>query len=586
MVKLFRVSLFVLISLIFSACEPVSTVRPPVIQPPSGTADDILQANRLYKEGRHREAAEAYFVAGQRRGSPESERLILQAAEIAASLPDKNLLQRYLEPMQNRLLSKENRARYGYVAALLSMMNHDPHNALLQLPANVSGLPGGLADKILKTRIRAADATHNFIIMAEERVRQEPYLKNQNALEQNHKTIWEQLGKAPGKQVDLARKQVDSVVLRGWLDLSHLYRISGSSMSTLRDNLSVWQSKYPSHPAFKIARGLVSDQPPVPRPGKGNAGSVAVLLSMKGQMATVGGAILQGIRDAHKMSSSSGVVKSYDISQIDPTVQYNQAVKEGAEFVLGPLSKPRLNSLAQNGHLPVPTIGLNYLDNSQRTPAEMYQYGLSPEDEAVQVAQFATNQNKKIALVLAPDSSWGKRVANAFKSAYGQRGGSIRSDVLYPNRTDSYAALIKRVLAEHDGHFDMVFLAASPTQARMIYPLLRQNGADAVPVYATSHIFSGRPFPANDSSLNGIIYTEIPGVLDAIVSQKPFNGRYPRLHALGMDAYLISRNLSQLKQGSALNGKTGRIRYSSDRKLHRTLEWATFRDGLPTRYGN
>jgi outer membrane PBP1 activator LpoA protein len=80
--------------------------------------------------------------------------------------------------------------------------------------------------------------------------------------------------------------------------------------------------------------------------------------------------------------------------------------------------------------------------------------------------------------------------------------------------------------------------------------------------------------------LNGIIYTEIPWVLANPSSAH----RYPRLYALGYDSLLVAQNLNKLKRGSVVNGKTGTIRYSRSGSLHRTLQWATFRNGRPVVY--
>ena len=133
----------------------------------------------------------------------------------------------------------------------------------------------------------------------------------------------------------------------------------------------------------------------------------------------------------------------------------------------------------------------------------------------------------------------------------------------------------------------MVFLAAAPTQARLLRPLL-QDQAGLLPVYATSHIFSGKPEPGRDADLDGIIYTEIPMVLDRLKSGSLDNLKYPRLYALGLDAVGIARNLSGLASHTADNlaGKTGRITLNNHRAIERQLEFATFINGMPSRLDN
>jgi len=91
-------------ALSLSACTNVPSV--PIIVPqlkiprvinntlPSGKG--VQQANAFLSAGKKRDAASAYFSASKNYRSPERERLILQAAELAATFNDVDLTQRYL----------------------------------------------------------------------------------------------------------------------------------------------------------------------------------------------------------------------------------------------------------------------------------------------------------------------------------------------------------------------------------------------------------------------------------------------------------------------------------------------------------
>ena len=128
----------------------------------------------------------------------------------------------------------------------------------------------------------------------------------------------------------------------------------------------------------------------------------------------------------------------------------------------------------------------------------------------------------------------------------------------------------------------MVFLAASPSQARLLRPLLAAQAA-SLPVYATSHIFSGRTDPSKDADLDGIIYTEIPWVMESLQAGTLNNSTYPRMFALGMDAFLIAKNLPGIASNPSarVNGKTGDISLAGNRQIQRHLPFATFANGLP-----
>jgi hypothetical protein len=127
----------------------------------------------------------------------------------------------------------------------------------------------------------------------------------------------------------------------------------------------------------------------------------------------------------------------------------------------------------------------------------------------------------------------------------------------------------------------MVFLGASPTQARLMKPLLQAQAPD-LPVYATSHVFSGRVEKTKDSDLDGIIYTEVPFVLQSLQQGSLEQLQYPRLYALGMDAVAVAKNLPALTQNQRIQGRTGEISLAQNHMIQRRLTMATFKDGLPT----
>ncbi len=574
-----------------TASTPPPAADPVVVLPPAST-DKIKQANALYQQGKKRDAAYAYFAAGQDTSSPERERLMLQAVEVAAMIQDKNLMQQFFAGISTSRLDANNKARYNYGKALLALIKKQPDIALDILPTDVSNLATGLANKILLTRLRAADNTKNHFKIAQERVRQHTYLKNAKNRANNREQIWQHLNKMSNTEINYERKKAKHHTFRGWLDLAHLNKLN-SADATLNNNLLNWRKNFPNHPADSISSSISNNQgqptntnttsstPTTSSVGK----SIAVLLPFNGRFANVGNDLFRGIADAHKKLSPDTQLRKYDTSQLDATVVYNQALQQGAGFILGPFSKSNIASMARNGYLQIPALSLNYLPSTLSHPSNLYQIGLLPEDEALQVATLAASKGQKRALVIVPDSQWGKRLENAFSAAYRSREGEIKKVVRYPNRATNYSHNVAELLSAASSA-DMIFMAASPTQARLIYPaimrtLSRSSSEKKPVVYATSHIYSGRPSPSLDNNLNGIIYTEIPSVL---ASNESPTQQYPRLYALGQDAFVISQKLAELKQGTTIHGKTGKISYSSDGRFHRTLEWATFKNGTPISY--
>ena len=317
---------------------------------------------------------------------------------------------------------------------------------------------------------------------------------------------------------------------------------------------------------------------------------IAVLLPLSGKLSVVANTILKGIKAAQASQASSTEIKTYNVASSSVIAQYEKAVKDGADIIIGPLDKRKLAQLvSQKPQLARPVISLNHLSaGHSKAPAALYQFGLAPEDEAHQMASLALSRGQKRAVVLYPNSRWGKRLGLAFKRMYTSKGGQILIEKAYPNRASSYKQAVQSVLDVGIKNIDMIFLAAAPTQARLIRPMIQYLQGENIPVYATSHIYSGRANAGKNKDLNGIIYTEIPYILEGsqIGTVTASSGKYPRLYALGADAFLIAKNLKRMAQNrQSLSGKTGMIRLGGHRLLQRQLSVATFKNGLTTPYG-
>ena len=61
------------------------------------------------------------------------------------------------------------------------------------------------------------------------------------------------------------------------------------------------------------------------------------------------------------------------------------------------------------------------------------------------------------------------------------------------------------------------------------------------------------------------------------------NKRYPRLFAMGYDAWLLVEKLNTqgLQPGPLLSGNTGDLSLRADGRIQRELDWAQFKRGRP-----
>lgn len=260
------------VMLLLGGCANTSTI--PNIVPQFGIAGvdnhslpkgkDIQLANALYKAGKKREAASAYFDASKHYRSPERERLILQAAELAATFNDIDLTQRYLNPVRYSDLNAENQARYRFSQALLAKNDRNYSEVLRILPQRVNGLPMGLAQKILSTRMNAAKASNNKMALLQELVLNDATLTEEYQVKLNNDRIWNHVLLMDRQELDKNRKTLKNPILKGWLDLGYLvkgFKGSGSVSPVFRIKLKDWQKHYPNHPGNRQVEQLLKYKP-------------------------------------------------------------------------------------------------------------------------------------------------------------------------------------------------------------------------------------------------------------------------------------------------------------------------------------
>ena len=287
---------------------------------------------------------------------------------------------------------------------------------------------------------------------------------------------------------------------------------------------------------------------------------------------------------------------------------YTKAIQNGVDFVVGPLAKPQVKKITQINSLSIPTLTLNYLEPSDTAPEKIYQFGLSPLDEAKQVAANAWQNNERTALIITPATTWGQTIASAFQEQWQLLGGTIRDTLTYSSNNKELSNQLKNFLqyrqdtkhgiGKHRQDFDVIFLAADANTAHQIKPLLKFYYAGNVPVYATSLIYSGVPQPALDNDLNGITFCDAPwtfkntSVMRDLRQQLASNSmsfeRNAKLYALGVDAYKTMMQLNRLKNSSeqTFKGATGTLYINEQHRVVRQLVCAQFRNGVPVLLDN
>ena len=554
--------------------------------------------------------AEDYIGLASESSGKQREQYLLKAAELLYERGDLSLAKSQLESLDAETSARSQQHQISLLAAKIALANESPRQAIELLPPlNELQLP-----QFLEARQISADANLELgyqLAAVRIRVEMEHYLQTDEEREQNHEAIWAALQRTP--DVSLKPSSVDKRTTRGWIELARELRSTQSDLTRMQDRILDWGTRYPDHPVSNLFLGrLVSEYQLSYTP----ANSIAVMLPMRGKYKNVSDAIQGGILTAwyKQASSDKPTLKFYDTSDENLSFDdlYQQAVMDGASYIIGPLDKSSINMLAQSSNLEIPILTLNYAENPLSMSDRLYQFGLLPEDEARQAAELAIRENRTTAAVLVPDSDWGRRLQQAFSQRFEELGGAVLTVQHYPTNVDDYSRQLKALFNLDDSEarhrdlqhilgtklnflpyrrqdIDMIFLAGTNRAARGIIPALKFHHAGDLPVYATSHVYSGYHDNA-DRDLDGVVFCDLPWTLTSNGSLKQsFDATwkdqrtYTRLFALGIDAYNIIENLQYLHTHdfARFSGETGSISMDENQRLHRELLWAKFKNGKP-----
>jgi outer membrane PBP1 activator LpoA protein len=355
-------------------------------------------------------------------------------------------------------------------------------------------------------------------------------------------------------------------------------------------------------------------QKPGPVPAPGAAAHIALLLPLTGRAASAATSVRDGFMTAYYQAPTTERprVRIYDTGNESVADALTQATAQGADFIVGPLTREEVVAAAQFPGAHAPILALNFLPTEQAAPAHFYQYALSPEDEARLVARRVLEDHHRRGVALVPAGEWGTRVLSAFKQELQTGGGElIAVGQIDSGRTD-YSATITEVLRISDSNtrahrlesilgtklqfeprrradIEFIFAPAQANIERLLRPQLRFHYAGDIDTYATSDAFE--PDVRANEDLEGLMFPDMPWMLGGDLAEAvraatreawPNGGPYRgRLFAFGFDAFRLAQALHHAPVTGEINvdGLTGRLSLDAQRRVRRELTWAQLHDG-------
>jgi outer membrane PBP1 activator LpoA protein len=613
LVRALALSLLAVLAL--AGCE---TVPPPAKVPDEAPAT-AREAEIAESSGEYVRAAHEFERLAQAAVPPQRQHYLLKSVELYLKAAQISEARKKLAQIDIKGLDAGFDVRKRILESRLANFEGDYAKAIILLDgaARVRGIAPDLSAEIYVIRAEANLALERPFNAAGDLIERERFLVDPRQLEANQQQIWKLLSSLPRAELAARKEKVVDDVWRGWIDLAIVGLEHARNPRGLPLAIDQWREKYRNHPIRPEVLAAIGSRKPTLL---GRVDRIALLLPLTSRHGRAAQAVHDGFlaMSAANRNPDKPVVTVYDFGD-DPARApefYKRAVSEGAQLVVGPLGLEAVEAVVDKSDLTVPTLLLSHTQK-RIEPAHVFQFGLPPEQEAQQAAERAYLDGHRQAAVLYPDSAWGKRMLEAFADHWGRLGGIMIKAQPYGAELEDFSDPIRDLLnvtqsiARKDAiegvirervnleprarqDIDFVFVAANAKQGRLIKPQLNFHQGARLPVYATSHVYFGKPDAAKDTDLEDVVFGDMPWMLLSTPRMEQLRATlqpnwpmaytpFDRLFALGVDSYAIVPHLNRIagQQGTRFNGVSSGLSIDVQGRLHRQLLWARFRRGVP-----
>ena len=445
---------------------------------------------------------------------------------------------------------------------------------LLPLQAEAGLLPQANAS-LHRSLALAYDNQADALRALEQRTQAGRFLSDSADIDSNQQHIWQSLSSLTREQLINMRGESYDTTIQGWIDLA----LAAQNKQSIGD----WRKVYPDHPASaaltsQLTAQATNDNKSITKP-KGLEGPIALLLPFQAEaFYPTADAIWRGFVAAQTKANDNAEIRIYATQGNEDAIAtiYQQAIKEGARYVIGPLTRDEATTLA-TGRIQVPILALNQPEGAGAVN-NFYSLGLSIDAEAAQIAKIARDLGMQTVAIVTGKNPLSVHMTKAFGDAWINGGGQIIAQISVDENT-ALADFKAQVSAQTA---DMTLIAGNAEEARALRPYLDT----ATPTFGFSHIYTGINHEPLDAALLAVRFIDLPWLLNsddaafspyqAAAADLP-QGEMQRWFALGVDAYQVLLALTQQPHKSAtIHGLTGKIRISEKGEIARELALGRF----------
>lgn len=440
---------------------------------------------------------------------------------------------------------------------------------------------------------------------------------------------WRYAQRIPGHRLTAHLRQAEKPSEHAWWQLIQAFN-EALTAHEQQTGWEHWRTRHPEHVAARFRPSALVGIDPGPA-------RIALFLPFSGFLANAGETVRDGFLSAYFVSGapSRQSIHVYDTAAASVAALYQQALEDGADAIVGPLSKENAADLWALDPT-VPTLTLNTVAAREQGRSHPIQFALTVEDEARAIAKRVVADGRRRVIVLRNGENWTARAFTvlsehlASDSPTGSPNGSSAGsrserdgDGLPADMTPAETQLVSSgVFAEgaditsvvgdtlmieaskqrHLGvermagveveftprrreDIDAVIALIEGRQLASLKPALAFHFASDLPIYASSQ--AGRDVPNHDD-LELLRICDMPWRLYPPQMKAEMREAFPNnrgtadaLFAFGLDAYRLVNQMSRLTAStdSRIMGSTGILHLAPDGVIRREPVWALVEDG-------
>ncbi|MEE1558901.1 MAG: penicillin-binding protein activator, partial [Arenicellales bacterium] len=237
--------------------------------------------------------------------------------------------------------------------------------------------------------------------------------------------LWNHLSQLETEQLALAADPATTHSTDvGWLKLARLYADKGWDLLGLSNSIDQWLKSWPNHPATHhvVPKLLPEGQCTIQE-----VQQIALLLPLTSAYRGAAEAFRDGFHALRRRDSNPAkpVLRNYDFGdKIDLVpAYYEEAIRDGADVVIGPLGRAAVATLTGLTEFPVPTVLLGATGAPLQPGA--FAFDLSIENDARTLAERARATGFSRAMILQAQTDQQRRAAEAAAARWAELGGTL-----------------------------------------------------------------------------------------------------------------------------------------------------------------